>query len=198
MKTTTKFWKLLPVAAAALALGGCGGGGSDDSDTSSSGGSIVDCFTAKNTVNFMMTESDQPSQIFRSTTGPMTYNGQAVTGQIVFYPNGIVNTDSSYWTITSNGVTMIATVYNNDDVIPDGTFFPKNMAPGQAATDSKGNVATFIGFETTSLAGKTFSNTCHFKGIDPDGYSAETWYAPGYGLIKQVESSVSLQYNGDL
>ena len=134
MKTTTKFWKLLPVAAAALALGGCGGGGSDDSsDAQGDSRSIVDCFTANKTVSFSITSSNvPPGQVLpnKSTTGPMTYKGQAVTGQTFFYSN-TAYTQSNYWTVTNSGVTMIASVINNSTVVPDGTFFPQNMKPGQ-------------------------------------------------------------------
>ena len=197
MKTTTKFWKLLPVAAAALALGGCGGDGSDDSDTPPSSGSIVDCFTVNKTVNFSLeTSPAHPAGANRSTTGPMTYNGQAVTGQTVFYSNGA--TVSNYWMVTSAGVTFIASVLNNSTVVPDGTFLPKNMQPGQTAVDSSNNITTFIGFETVSLAGKTFTNTCHISGVDVEGNAGNAWYAPGYGIIKNVQGAETSQYNGDL
>jgi hypothetical protein len=191
------------VAAAALALGGCGGGGSgnDDSDTPASSGSIIDCFTANKTVNFSVVVPNAPINSVvatRSTTGPMIYNGKAVTGQTLFYSNGSPFTESNYWTVTSNGVTMIATVLSNGTVAPDGTFYPYNMNPGQTATDSSNDVTVFIGFETVSLAGKTFINTCHIRGVDSRGISAEGWYAPGYGLIKQTGSNGTFQYNGSL
>ena len=201
--TMMKVWKGLPVAVAAvLVLGGCGGGGSDSvAATPSNSGSITACFTANSTVNFAMTSIDvPPGQILpnRSTTGPMTYNGQAVTGQTSFYPSGTITTNSNYWTITSGGIRMIASVINNSTVVPDGTFWPQNSSPGQTATDSNNNVFTFIGFEAVSLAGKTFTNTCHIKGVDPQNNVAEGWYAPGYGLIKQVGTTGTSQYNGDL
>ena len=203
MKTTTKFWKLLPVAAAALALGGCGGGGSDDSsDTQGDGKSIVDCFTANKTVSFSVTHTNVPTNSIpstRSTTGPMTYNGQTVTGQKFFYPSGnLTYTTSRYWTVTNSGVTFIAEVDYTGAESPDKTFFPQNMNPGQTATSFSNDISTFVGFETVILAGKTFS-TCHFKGVDPQGNQAEGWYAPEYGQIKVIEADgATTQYSGDL
>jgi hypothetical protein len=187
---------------AVLGLTACGGDGGDDSDTQGGTGSIVDCFTANKTVNFAFAASNVASgQIFpnRSTTGPMTYNGQAVTGQTFSYPSeGSANTHSGYWSITSSGVTLIASVYRNGVVVPDGSFYSQNMSPSQTATDSSNNITTFVGFESVNLAGKTFINTCHFKGITNTGNIAETWFAPGYGIIKQVEATGVLQYDGNL
>jgi len=197
MKTTTKFWKLLPVAAAALALGGCGGGGSDDSDPTSSSGSIIDCFTANKTVNFAITIVPTSSTgTSRSTTGPMTYNGQAITGQIFFYANGAK--ESNYWSVASSGVTLIGSVTNNSAIVHDGSFLPQNMKPGQTVTDSNNNVSVFVGFETIELAGKTFTNTCHFSGVANIGTTGDVWYAPEYGLVKSIEGDLTLQYSGDL
>jgi hypothetical protein len=192
------------VAAAALALGGCGGGGSgnDDSDTPASSGSIIDCFTANKTVSFALAHFNLPANSItptRSTIGPMTYNGKAVTGQTFFvsYEN-TTYTASNYWTVTSNGITKVGTLDYSGTLIPDETFLPYNMSPGQVATNSSNSVTIFIGFETVSLAGKTFS-TCHFKGGPPQGEQAEEWYAPGYGQVKSITTDgITTQYNGDL
>jgi hypothetical protein len=197
MNKATMKWRLaLPVAAAVLALGGCGG--SDDSTDAvvSSSGSITACFTANSTVSFSYTTTSNQLPN-RSTVGPMTYNGQAVTGQIAFYPSGTITAFTSYWTVASNGVTQIASVINNSTVELDGTFLPQNMNPGQAATGSNNNVSTFLGFQTITLAGKTFANTCHFNIKDNTG-TTEQWYAPGYGVIQQVGATGTVQYNGDL
>ena len=196
MKTTVKFLKALPVVAV-LALGACGGDGGDDSDTQSGTGSIVDCFTANKAVSFTFTSLPTSfTGANRSTTGPMIYNDQIVMGQTIYYSNGA--TVNNYWSITDNGVTSIASVINNSTVVPDGTFFPYNMKPGQTTVDSNNNISTFVGFETVSLAGKTFTNTCHFKGVDIEGNAAESWSAPGYGVIKEVETAGTIQYSGTL
>jgi hypothetical protein len=197
MKTTVKFLKVLPVVAV-LGLTACGGDGGDDSDTQGGTGSIVDCFTVNKTVNFAVLSSALPANAIpptRSTTGLMTYNGQAVTGQTFFYPNGNTTyTDSTYWTTTNNGATLVAEVDYDGAVTIDGTFFPQNMNPGQGAIDSSNNISTFVGFETISLASKIFSNTCHFKAGKTDA-----WFAPGYGIIKRIaDDGGIIQYNGNL
>jgi hypothetical protein len=205
MKLTMKLWTVLPVAATALALGGCGGDGGSESvptTTSGSSGSITACFTANSTVNYAVTTSNLPAGDLganRSTVGPMTYNGQAVTGQTFFYPYGNTTyTTSTYWTVTNIGEAAIAEVAVDGTVTADSTFLPQNMSPGQAATNSSNDITTFIGFETLSLAGKTFPNTCHFEVVDPQGNQTEGWYASGYGMIKRIENGLTVQYNGDL
>jgi len=201
MEKTKKLWMVLLVTAL-LALGGCAGYGRDgDSDAPGRNGSITDCFTVNKTVNFTLASSNaQLDQVLpnRSTAGPTTYNGQAVTGQIFFYPKGSIAMNTDYWTVTNSGVALIASVHSDGTVVPDGSFYPYNMNPGQTATDSSKNVTTLVGFESISLAGKTFTNICHFKGVTSAGAMAETWFAPGYGMIKQIETTGTMQYNGDL
>lgn len=99
--------------------------------------------------------------------------------------------------VTSNGVTMIATVDYDGTVTTDDMFLPQNMNSGQTATNSSNDASTFIGFEKITLAGKTFSNTCHFKDVTPNGVQVDSWYAPGYGAIKNSGNG-TWQYNGDL
>jgi hypothetical protein len=132
-------------------------------------------------------------------TGPMMYNGQSVTGQTLFYPSGNTTyTKIDYWTVTNSGVTMIAEVSNPGAATDDGTFFPQNMSPGQTVTNPSNDATTFIGFETLTLAGQTFTNACHFNGVDHLGNQGDAWYAPGYGMIKQVANDgSSWQYDGD-
>jgi hypothetical protein len=201
MKTTTLL-KTLPVLGFAWALSACGGGGDgSDSTSPSSNGSITACFTATKTVNFALTASGVPPGSVaanRSTVGPMTYNGQAATGQTDFYPTGnTISTETLYWTVTSSGVTIIANVDYKGTVTPGSVFFPQNMVPSQTVTGFDNTRYTLVGFESINLAGKIFSNACHYK-ADGNGAAEEGWYAPGYGLVKQIVSGVTRQYNGDL
>jgi len=195
MVKTKNLLKTLSACAVVLALGGCGG--SDDD------GSIVACFTADRTVNYGLTTLNAPSGSVganRSFVGPMTYGGQDVTGQKFFYPTSNSQyTETNYWRVASNGVTFVAQVNSNSVATPGSLFFPQNMSPGQTATNSANERYTLIGFETISLAGKTFSNTCHIKAVDTKGNTEEQWYAAGYGNIKQISSNgVINQYSGDL
>ena len=159
--------------------------------------SITTCFTADKTVNFSVT-ANMPSAYLspnRSTTGPMNYNGQAVTGQTLFYPSqSTTYTENNYWIVTSSGVKIIAHVDYTGGVTDGNLFYPQNMSPNQTATGPNNTRSTFVGFETISLAGKTFSNTCHFNTA-----GSEIWYASGYGLIKEIDpDGVTIQYAGDL
>jgi len=191
----------LPVAAAVFVLSGCGG--DDDNPVTGGNGSpsITACFTVNKTVSYAVMSNVSSGSVGanKSTVGPMTYNGQAVTGQTSFFPDGTKTyTTSNYWTVTNIGVTSIAGVDYNGTSESDGTFFPQNMEPGQVVTNSSNDTTTFIGFETFTLAGKTFSNTCHFQATDTAGNRVETWYASGYGSIKQINANGTEQYNGAL
>ena len=94
---------------------------------------------------------------------------------------------------------MLAEVDTNGVVSTDGMVLSQNMNPGQVSTNFSNNTFTFVGFETLNLAGKIFSNTCHFKAADSQGTQTEGWYAPGYGMIKNNGvNGVTWQYNGDL
>ena len=199
----------LPAALAlALTLGACGGG--DDPvpppHPTPSGPFITDCFTVNKAITFAVTSFNVPSDSVganKSTTEPTTYEGKPATGQTFFYPAGTTTyKDTNYWTIIDNGVKFIAYISVDGTVIPApaNLFFKQDMAPGETLTDANNNVYTFVGFEKITLAGKTFSNTCRIKEKDSDGNSDETWYAPGYGIIKQVDaqSGIIVQYSGDL
>jgi hypothetical protein len=184
-----------------LVLSACGGGG-DDGGTVNPGQPpiICACFTVNSTVNFAMASSGVPSGsvgINRSTAGPMTYKGQAVMGQTYFYPDNFAETN--YWTVASNGATFIAYTNSEGTVTPYSVFFPQNMTPGQTVTSSSNTRYTLVGFENLSLAGKTFFNTCHFRQINTDGSTAELWFAPGYGNVKEIFSiGLISQYSGGL
>ena len=174
----------------------------DTGGSNPSGASITACFTVPTTVSFKVASSNVPSGqvgVSRSTAGPMTYNGQAVTGQTWFYTSGSTTyTEISYWTVTSSGVAYVANINTDGTVESSSLFYPQNMSPGQTATDSDNSRYTFVGFETVSLAGKTFSNACHIRAVGTQG-SVDAWLAPGYGSIKEIHSTgVTNQYNGDL
>jgi len=212
MQKTNHLFMALP-AAVVLALGGCGRDVDSSSSrleisstlasaTSGSSRSIKACFTANKTVNYALMALNAPSDGIvpdKSTTGPMIYKNQSVTGQTMSALSGNkIYITVAYWTVTNDDVTSIAEVNYDGTAVVDDTFYPQDMRPGQSVTDSKNNVTTFIGFETLTLAGKTFSNTCHFKGPNTQGDQTEVWYAPGYGMVKQTINGSTVQYNGDL
>jgi len=198
----------LPAALAlALTLGACGGGddpGPNPNPNPTPTASITACFTVDKAVTFAQTAFNVPSGYVasnRSTVEPATYNGEKATRQTFFYPVSATTTytDMNYWTVTDSGVRSIAYVDYNGTATPTDWFFPKDMKPKDKVTDSNKIEYTLVGFETISLAGKTFSNTCHIKVVDPEGNSDEVWYASGYGVIKDVNPNGGvIQYNGDI
>jgi len=228
MKKTCLFHKTLPALALALALGACGGGGGGDDSSPGGGGSgggsggqtqsgsISACFSVDKTVNFKVLGINVPSGVvapYKNTTGPMTYNGRAVLGQTWYY-SGAETTSATYlWTVTSSGVTPITWVHTMSDgssviVAPITNAYPSDWSPGQSVNYSidHGNnyiqrgTMTFVAFETITLAGKTFSNTCHLRQVENNTVVFEQWWVQGYGNIKAIDNFLggTYQYNGDL
>jgi hypothetical protein len=199
MKTTTLL-KTLPVLGLTLALSACGGDEDDGGPVDPGTASITACFTVNSTVNFAVTTSGVPAgQVGENQyrVRPTTYSSQAAVEQTFFYPTTPPKTEIDYWAVINNGVTMIAHVSSDNTVTSDGSFLPQGMSKNQIVTGPHNDTYTFLGFETFSLAGKTFSNTCHIR--QGGNAVAEVWYAPGYGIIKQVRpSGINSQYNGDL
>jgi hypothetical protein len=199
MKTTTLL-KTLPVLGLTLVLSACGGGDDDPQQN----GSITACFTANQTVNYAVATSNVPAGqvgVSRSRIRPTTYSGQAVTEQTFFYVRGNATyTELVYWAVTNNGVASVANIDMNNIATPYSVFFPQGMGKNQTVISSTNDRYTFVGFETFSLANKSFYNTCHFNIVDSQSSTEDNvWYAPGYGVIKEVHSNgVITQYNGDL
>ncbi|MCL2022360.1 MAG: DUF4214 domain-containing protein [Betaproteobacteria bacterium] len=182
------------------------GGGSGDA-------SIAACSSADRTVSYAVTGDD----VIQHTVGPMTYNGQAVIGFTQIFSSGY--TFTSYQTVTNSGVYVVATEDSHGVIttFSPNPHTPLSIQPGQSFDQHYTLISsaygvreyavhtTFVGFETLTLAGKTFSNVCHFidsSTVDGMPTESETWNAPGYGLIKSISSSpygtISSQYAGDL
>jgi hypothetical protein len=114
--------------------------------------------------------------------------------------------------ITSSGIVMHDDITHGTGIV-DGEpvsitltitndtphVLPLDMKPGQtvtyqwhATTTANGmtvvgptmtSTETLVGFETLSIAGKTFTNVCHFKHTNSD---TDSWVAPGYGGIRTI------------
>ena len=201
MPKTKTIWKILPVVTAALVLGGCGGGdGGDD------GGSITACFTVNKEVSYALKSINLANNTYfpeRFTVKPTTYNGQQVVGEIGYFSKASnKNIETAYWQVNKNGVIEIGMVSDNAPLVYDGTSWPADTKPGQTATSSTAEVATFVGFETLTLAGKTFTNVCRFKATTTTSagqkLTADVWVAPEYGHIQQISPQGTFQYNGNL
>ena len=184
------------------------------SKTAPAGPSIANCFTVPKTVKFAWASTVVPRGVYpvQTTVGPSTFDGQAVTESITTESDGTrtyVNTD--YWALKSDGVYEVGKIYSDGTIFkPESPplLFPINMKPGDSSTYDvvyNGKVVgtnrvTLIGFETLTLGGKTFTNTCHFLMEDAAGVgvSSELWNAYGYGEIQTVTPGLTAKYNGDL
>jgi hypothetical protein len=180
--------------------------------TSAPGASVANCFMPPSkSVKFTM-EVVPPlttSYSVQVTVGPATFNGRTVSGStIVTSMTGMVPSPSvysEYWTVTSSGVNLLgATLTDGSDSISNPpTILPLNMKPGDFVdyVNAGNNPArmTLAGFETLTLGGKTFPNTCHFILTDPNT-SGNIWYASGYYQIKSSDSAGGnvTQYSGDI
>ena len=90
---------------------------------------------------------------------------------------------------------------------------PLNIQPGQSVNFASAQVVaanfdvpasfTFMGLETLTLSGRTFSDVCHFRlqGTPADAANPVTtdfWYAPGFGEIQRGDTDGVFRYSGDL
>jgi hypothetical protein len=193
-----------------LALAACGGGGGDDDGgASSASGSFADCFSASRTVNYRL---DMPFGTVPASYGPGIFQNRAAVMWATYLPDGAAY--KIYWAVTSNSVITLGSIDS------DGTVIPSNpadntmpfMRPGDYYdtgyyVDSDGEPVrpsrtTFVGFETLTLAGRKFTNVCHFRdqdlldngNLDPSDKPDDIWSAPEYGPIRHVTAGVTVEY----
>jgi hypothetical protein len=206
-------------------LAQCLWGGGDDVAPENPGGnaigSVAECFKMPSAVKnyeVLVTSSDYPGVTIpmQVRLAPVTFMGQAATETKLTTnaPDGSLSTTmTGYTAIANNKSCDIAEKYPgeiNSFVYPVPNCTPFNINPGDSFdfpgfTDSNGvhdmlkSHTTFVGFETITMNGKTFSNTCHFKTIS-DG-TGDAWVASGYGSVKEVVnyagSTMSAQFNRD-
>jgi len=195
----------------------------------SAGGSIAACFTASVPVSYQ-TDTTMPgggSVTSDASAGPGTVNGQAASLVQTFSLYGSPVSWSA-WGISSTSVFDLGQSASGNAAVTcvpkTHSYIPLDMQPGQFVEDQFGaeysdtcsdgtTVAssdplvrlTFIGFEPITLAGKTFSNTCHFRSqelvragvLNPNANPSDVWFAPGYGQIKATDGAGgTMQYSG--
>ncbi|MCL2829466.1 MAG: hypothetical protein FWD77_01860, partial [Betaproteobacteria bacterium] len=168
------------------------------------GGGIAACFSADSPVTYAVSGATYAS----TTVRPDTYEGRPAISNTQYNANGSIYS-VNYTEITSSDVLQPATVIGNGAMTlsytPTYVRARLSMQPGQSfdqrATMSTGITydihTNFVGYETLTLAGKTFSNVCHFIETQVGGGASvktEFWMAHGYGPIKVN----SIQYAGEL
>ncbi|MDR2154226.1 MAG: hypothetical protein LBE78_04255 [Burkholderiaceae bacterium] len=199
-----KITQLATATLYALALTACGGGDDGDGGDGNVGNenpspSIAACFSAPKAVSYDIASSNPDKHPIHYAIETGTFNNLPTTIEKTFYKDD--NYLTEYWQTTSNAVALVAIGVN--EIISANkqpiVSFPLDMQPGQSVdylivTDDP-SVMTFVGFQTLTLNGRTFANTCHFKISNvPDTGSIQvpfthTWYAPGYGSVKQADDS---------
>jgi hypothetical protein len=208
MKKTTLL-STLPAFTLVCALSACGGGGGDDPGSSGGGSnpetaSVAQCFkapTAAKNYEVLTTDSDYPNATaaIQIRLAPVIFMGQAATetGFTFSNPDSTTVTLIGYSAITNNKSCEIAEKYPNETnvfVYPIQNCTPFNIKPGDSFdfpgfTDSNdlhsyaGSHTTFVGFESITMNGKTFSNACRFRGTS-DYDTEDYWVASEYGTIK--------------
>ncbi|MDR2155323.1 MAG: hypothetical protein LBE78_09910 [Burkholderiaceae bacterium] len=195
-------------------------------DTEEGAGTIANCFTVPETVNYNWLV--MPDENWQVRTGAATFDGQEAIEQTFFMPNNEYY--KYYWKVTSNEVRVLGYIIeaahiNSTHIYNPLIIRPADMKPGyfidssgQRFPDGLSAVpgrSTFMGFKTITLAGKQFPDACLFRTEEKStGLIYDEWYAFGYGLIKRwtikegtvsgangIVSTVATQneqYNGDL
>ena len=153
---------------------------------------------------------------------PVTFMGQAAweSTTVTDGPFGLV-TSTEYVTLTNDRACTIA---KKDEygtfVYPTPDCTPLDMKPGDSVdwpgytrslptTPPSVQITheehrTFIGFETVTVNGKTFSNACHIKRIEgppDDTMTADTWFAEGKTIRDIAVSSTTtatMEFKRDL
>jgi hypothetical protein len=171
-----------------------------DGDIPELAASVAACFAAPDTVNYTIAPSGN-----RSSVGPQTFNGESVTGQLAMSAQG-ETLQGTYWKATDSGVTLIGRSFEDGSTYTDDPLvFPLNMQPSDVASSFYQRY-TLVGFESFTLAGRTFANTCHFLyqattadgNLDPAIPAADLWFAPGYGNMRATSEGQTNQFDGDL
>jgi len=206
--------KLITAGLCGLALTACGGDGGDDGNTVARG-AVEACFTVPETVSFNVNYfgADGTGAVggfYRRMVGPTTFNGQAATQSrtVTYVPDRPLDEKSSvsvYWAVTDSGIALLgntktqANEPDNSYISSPAAVIPLNIQPGQSVNLVSSQVVsasfdapasfTFVGLETLTLSGKTFSDVCHFRVQGtPAGATGpvtnDLWYASGYGEIQ--------------
>jgi len=196
------FLQLSSAAAVSFFLASCGGGGGGG--TGGAAGTAVladstfaDCFALD--VGTSYTMSDGTTR----RVDEKVFNGQTLRGVTEIW-----GTDPDFTDYVQVGDGYIAfpgsETYGPAPMIflSPNNRIPDNAVPGQAinlnyqetrlpanVTTTESYVTYFIGFETLTLGGKTFANTCHFRTPDEDnpGETWNIWFANGYGTIREEQ-----------
>lgn len=119
-------------------------------------------------------------------------NGTHLSGGILYDANGA----PAYKAVRSAGFTLPLAMQAGESRTLDYTETTTALAgssAGQSSTASLQETWTFEGFETVTLAGKTFPDTCRMKTLDADAAAngdgpSTLWFAKGFGIIRALHT----------
>lgn len=190
------FLQFSSVAAVTLLLVSCGGGGGGTNDAVADT-RFADCFALDVGRHYSM--GDFTSR----RVDEKVFNGQTLRGVTELWagvPDWTEYVEVSGGYVNFPGRETYGA--NPTTVLIPGLRFPDNMSPGDAANlnyqrttlpagtiETEGYTTFFVGFETLTLAGRTFTDTCHFRTPDDlaPGESYHIWFAKGFGTIREEQ-----------
>ena len=178
------------------------------------GPTLAACFNLTPGTAYTMTDPDGGSTSGKILVVNESFDGAARNGSVEFAGTTDIRSAATYWSPESNGIRFWGLVeYDESGTAQTKTvhsaafLLPLTLQAGQSTvlkyTDTVQQLTgpqagqtdtevleetwTFEGFETLTLAGKTFADTCRIKTQDAaageDGPST-LWFAKGFGVIR--------------
>lgn len=223
MKFQTQTLMLTATLCAALAA--CGGGDDEPAPSSPAAPAAAtfgDCFALSQGVAYTMSDPDQGGADDANTVVKESFEGATRTAVVEMVNATTTRSAATYWTTESNGIRFWGDLVYEGGVAEQkavhsaGFLLPLNVAAGQSAnlsftdtvTQLTGPTAgqaetiarqatwTFEGFESLTLNGHAFTNTCRVKvaeaGNTEDGPST-FWFARGFGIVKYQHTNAAGQ-----
>ena len=216
---------LLLIAALCATLAACGGSDDEPAPTSPAAPAAAtfgDCFALSEGVAYTMSDPDQGGADDATTVVKEAFEGATRTALVEMVNTSTTRSAATYWTTESNGIRFWGDldyesgVAESKTVHSAGFLLPLNVAAGQSAnlsftdtvTQLTGPTAgqtetiarqatwTFEGFESLTLNGHSFTNTCRVRVVEAgnteDGPST-FWFARGFGIVKLQHTNTTGQ-----
>lgn len=211
----TSHTKNLLLAASVCVLAACGGGSDDDSTTPVSpttpaGPTFAACFDVTAGVAYTTTDPDEGGISDGVLMVKEAFEGVVRSGSVELTDATDVRRAATYWSQESNGIRFWGGLeYDESGAVQtkllnsEGFVLPLSLQAGQSAnlgytvtitqmsgqtdTVTQQETWTFEGFETLTLGGKTFTDSCRIKTLAADAGEdgpSTLWFAKGFGVIR--------------
>jgi len=206
------------------ALTACGGGGDSTpaattTPTTPAAASFAGCFEITEGVAYTVTDPGGVPDGVRMAKE--TFEGAVRNAAVEFTDATTVRSNATYWSQDANGTRLLGGILYDANgnaiakaVRSDGFTLPLTMQAGDSKTLNYTEVTTvlagasaghtetasaqetwtFEGYETVTLAGKTFTDACRVKTLDADAAAngdgpSTLWFAKGFGIIRAVHTN---------